>query len=107
MARLKIDDIVRAYAKETGRTLAESNRIWNEVQNFIVDRVSAGDSVFLHGFGEFYPYVRSARKGVNPKTLERVFVEEMTVPRFAPGAIFRDSVRKGGKKDKTEASETA
>lgn len=107
MARLKIDDIVRAYAKETGRTLVESNQIWNEVQNFIVDKVSAGDSVFLHGFGEFYPYVRSARGGVNPKTLERISVEEMTVPRFTPGAIFRDSVRERCKKENLRKSETA
>jgi len=62
--------------------------------NAILEEISAalaqGDRVELRGFGAFSVKNRAARIGRNPRTGERVEVEEKWVPFFKTGKDLRD-----------------
>ena len=52
--------------------------------------MARGDRVELRGFGAFSVKNRGARVGRNPRTGERVEVEEKWVPFFKTGKDLRD-----------------
>mgnify|MGYP002653804499 CR=1 FL=1 len=66
-----VENIVNAVLDEIGDTLAEGNR------------------VELRGFGAFSVKNRPAREGRNPRTGEKVMVEEKWVPFFKTGKELR------------------
>ncbi|MBO6553484.1 MAG: integration host factor subunit beta [Roseitalea sp.] len=73
-----VENIVNAVLDEIGDTLAEGNR------------------VELRGFGAFSVKNRPAREGRNPRTGEKVMVEEKWVPFFKTGKELRNRLN-GGK----------
>ncbi|MCR9122189.1 MAG: integration host factor subunit beta [Phyllobacteriaceae bacterium] len=73
-----VENIVNAVLDEIGDTLAEGNR------------------VELRGFGTFSVKNRPAREGRNPRTGEKVMVEEKWVPFFKTGKELRNRLN-GGK----------
>ena len=81
------------------QTIAEQNPhlyqrdveiIVNAILNEITDALAKGDRVELRGFGAFSVKNRGARVGRNPRTGERVEVEEKWVPFFKTGKDLRD-----------------
>lgn len=64
--------------------------IVNSILNEITEALAAGDRVELRGFGAFSVKNRGARVGRNPRTGERVEVEEKSVPFFKTGKDLRD-----------------
>ncbi|MEM8748697.1 MAG: integration host factor subunit beta [Pseudomonadota bacterium] len=56
----------------------------------ISDALANGDRVELRGFGAFSVKNRGARVGRNPRTGERVEVEEKWVPFFKTGKDLRE-----------------
>jgi integration host factor subunit beta len=81
------------------QTIAEQNPhlyqrdveiIVNAILNEITDALAKGDRVELRGFGAFSVKNRGARIGRNPRTGERVEVEEKWVPFFKTGKDLRD-----------------
>ncbi|MEQ8282745.1 MAG: integration host factor subunit beta [Roseitalea porphyridii] len=67
-----VENIVNAVLDEISGTLAEGNR------------------VELRGFGAFSVKNRPAREGRNPRTGEKVMVEEKWVPFFKTGKELRN-----------------
>ena len=65
-------------------------RIVNTIFSEITDAMAAGNRVELRGFGAFSVKKRDARVGRNPRTGERVDVEEKHVPFFKAGKLLRD-----------------
>ena len=65
-------------------------RIVNTIFDEITDAMSRGDRVELRGFGAFSVKKRDARSGRNPRTGEKVAVEEKHVPFFKTGKLLRD-----------------
>ncbi len=65
-------------------------RIVNTIFDEIIESLSRGDRVELRGFGAFSVKRRNARVGRNPRTGERVQVEEKHVPFFKTGKLLRD-----------------
>ena len=51
-----------------------------------------GNKVKIAGFGTFYVKNKRARKGMNPKTGERIQVQAKKYPAFKPSPELRDSV---------------
>jgi integration host factor subunit beta len=49
----------------------------------------------MRGFGGFYKRHRKGRIGINPKTGEKVEVDEKFVPFFKPGKFLKEAVNKG------------
>jgi len=68
--------------------------IVNAILEEITAALSSGDRVELRGFGAFSVKNRDARVGRNPKTGERVEVEEKWVPFFKTGKDLRARLNK-------------
>ena len=62
----------------------------NAILDEISEALSGGDRVELRGFGAFSVKQRDARIGRNPRTGERVEVEEKRVPFFKTGKDLRE-----------------
>lgn len=81
------------------QTIAEQNPhlyqrdveiIVNAILDEITEALANGNRVELRGFGAFSVKNRGARIGRNPRTGERVEVEEKWVPFFKTGKDLRD-----------------
>jgi len=70
-----------------------ANQVLGAALDVIVESVSNGDKVSLIGFGTFHRKVRPAREGRNPKTGEKMYLSESTVPTFSFGKSFKDAVK--------------
>ena len=64
--------------------------IVNAVFDEITDSLAEGNRVELRGFGAFSVKNRPAREGRNPRTGEKVSVEEKWVPFFKTGKEMRE-----------------
>ena len=69
--------------------------IVNAVLEEIVEALSRGDRVELRGFGAFSVKNRPARIGRNPRTGEKVEVDEKFVPFFKTGKEMRERMNGG------------
>jgi len=69
------------------------------IVNTILDEITAalarGDRVELRGFGAFSVKNRPARTGRNPRTGEKVAVEQKNVPFFKTGKEMRERLNGG------------
>ncbi len=68
--------------------------IVNAILGEIGDALSRGDRVELRGFGAFSIKNRPPRTGRNPRTGEKVAVEEKYVPQFKAGKEIRERLNK-------------
>ena len=64
--------------------------IVNAILNEITEALASGNRVELRGFGAFSVKNRPARVGRNPRTGEKVEVEEKCVPFFKTGKELRE-----------------
>lgn len=64
--------------------------IVNAILGEITDALANGDRVELRGFGAFSVKNRQPRQGRNPRTGEKVAVEEKWVPFFKTGKELRE-----------------
>lgn len=68
--------------------------IVNSILEEISSALASGNRVELRGFGAFSVKTRGARIGRNPRTGERVEVDEKWVPFFKTGKDLRDRLNK-------------
>ena len=59
----------------------------------IVDQVTAGNKVTLHGLGSFEKVQRAARVGVNPSTGEKINIAAKFAPKFKAAKGFKTAVQ--------------
>lgn len=71
---------------------AEAARILGTITETIVTAVKKGDTVGIVGFGTFRQLARAARSGFNPSTGTKIKIPAGKVPKFVPGAGFKDAV---------------
>ena len=69
--------------------------IVNAIFDEINDALARGDRVELRGFGAFSVKNRPARVGRNPRTGDKVHVEEKWVPFFKTGKELRERLNGG------------
>lgn len=69
--------------------------IVNAILDEITDALARGDRVELRGFGAFSVKNRPARLGRNPRTGDKVSVEEKVVPFFKTGKEMRERLNGG------------
>ncbi len=69
--------------------------IINQVFDSMVNSLAKGDRIEIRGFGSFEVRTRKPRVGRNPKTGERVEVDERRVPFFKVGNDLREMVNVG------------
>lgn len=88
-----VDAVIDRYPKDS-KSHAATVRTVDAVFSIIMNRVSAGESVSIAGFGTFEPIERAARVCVNPQTGENIEVPAHLAPKFKPSKRFKESVNK-------------
>jgi len=89
--------LIERIAAETGITRTETRTVIEGLAALVTDRVSAGESVEIRGFGTFRPRQLAARLMPDPRTGRLVEVPPRTVPVFRPAEGFRQAVEEAGR----------
>lgn len=63
-----------------------------EMLEHMASTLADGERIEIRGFGSFSLHYRAPRVGRNPKTGEKVELEQKYVPHFKPGKELRDRV---------------
>ncbi len=85
-------ELVDAIAVKTGMTKKDADTVLSAAVEVIMETVASGDKVTLVGFGTFEPRQRQAREGRNPSTGKPISIPATTVPAFAAGKLFKETV---------------
>ena len=85
-------ELVEKIASTHNVSKAEAARILETVTEAIVTAVKKGDPVQLIGFGTFKQVARAARTGFNPQAGAKIKIAAQKVPKFVPGAAFKEAV---------------
>jgi len=92
---MKKTDLIEAISKQSKISRSESKRCVEVILKEISLSITSGEGVEVRGFGGFYKRHRKGRIGINPKTGEKVEVDEKFVPFFKPGKFLKEAVNKG------------
>lgn len=90
-------DIVERVADGTGLTKLETEAIIEGFLNTVIQSLRDGNGIEIRGFGSYRVKKKNARYARNPRTGEKVFVDEHYVPTFKFSKDFKNSVDKGMK----------
>ena len=86
-------EIVRTISEEIGLTQLQTKVIVQKTFDAIVDALVTERRIELRNFGVFEVKRRAPRKARNPRTGEKVFVDEKCVVTFKPGKKMEERVR--------------
>ena len=90
-------DIVEKVAAGTGLTKLETEAIIEGFLSTVVQSLREGNGIEIRGFGSYKVKLKNARYARNPRTGEKVFVDEHFVPTFKFSKDFKSSVDRGMK----------
>ncbi len=88
----KSELIEKIAAKNPNLMLRDVERIVNVVFDKIIDTLAKGDRVEFRGFGAFSVRKRSPRVAKNPRTGEKVNVEERCIAHFKTGKELHEQL---------------
>jgi DNA-binding protein HU-beta len=98
-------DIVEKVAAGTGLTKLETEAIIEGFLNTVIQSLRDGNGIEIRGFGSYRVKKKNARFARNPRTGEKVYVEEHFVPVFKFSKDFKSIVDKGMKQKQREVKE--
>jgi DNA-binding protein HU-beta len=75
-----------ASKKQAGEAL-------DAVLDSVTEVLAGGGDVNFTGFGKFHVAERGPRRGVNPRTGERIMIPGGRVPRFSAGSALKSRVK--------------
>ena len=87
-------EIVKTISEEIGLTQLKTKEIVQKTFNAIVEALVEEGRIELRNFGVFEVKKRAARKARNPRTGDKVFVQEKYVVTFKPGKEMEERVRR-------------
>ncbi|MFA3782801.1 HU family DNA-binding protein [Melioribacteraceae bacterium 4301-Me] len=90
-------DIVEIVATGTGLTKLETEAIIEGFLNTVIQSLKEGKGIEIRGFGSYKVKKKKARYARNPRTGEKVYVEEHYVPVFKFSKDFKSAVDQGMK----------
>ena len=96
-------DIVERVADGTGLTKLETEAIIEGFLNTVIQSLRDGNGIEIRGFGSYKVKKKNARYARNPRTGEKVFVDEHYVPTFKFSKDFKNSVDKGMKQIESDS----
>ncbi len=85
-------DLIRVLAKETSLPLRKSEEIVNLVFDTMSNALIDDDRIEIRGFGSFMVKDYEGYTGRNPKTGDKIEVEDKRLPFFKTGKELRDKV---------------
>ena len=80
--------LIGDVTKTTGLTRKQVEQVVNATLATIQQKVQAGQSVTITGFGSFRLSQRSARRGTNPQTKQPMEIPARTSAHFSPSSTF-------------------
>ncbi len=95
-------DIVEKVASGTGLTKLETEAIIEGFLNTVINSLREGKGIEIRGFGSYKVKKKNSRYARNPRTGEKVFVEEHYVPVFKFSKDFKSAVDRGMKDKEKE-----
>jgi DNA-binding protein HU-beta len=90
-------DIVEKVAAGTGLTKLETEAIIEGFLNTVIHALKDGKGIEIRGFGSYRVKKKNGRFARNPRTGEKVYVEEHFVPSFKFSKDFKSTVDRGMK----------
>ncbi|MEO5379108.1 MAG: integration host factor subunit alpha [Magnetococcus sp. DMHC-6] len=88
MASLTKVDLVNAVSEQSGRPKAQSCEVVELILEILIQRLEAGETVKLSGFGVFSVRSKRARQGRNPRTGEAKEISARKVVTFSPSPLL-------------------
>ena len=88
-------DIVEKIAAGTGLTKLETEAIVEGFLTTVIQSLREGKGIEIRGFGSYKVKKKNSRYARNPRTGEKVFVEEHYVPVFKFSKDFKQAVDDG------------
>ncbi len=88
-------DIVEKVASGTGLTKLETEAIIEGFLNTVIQSLRDGEGIEIRGFGSYKVKKKKGRYARNPRTGEKVFVDDHYVPVFKFSKDFKSIVNKG------------
>jgi DNA-binding protein HU-beta len=98
-------DIVEKVAAGTGLTKLETEAIIEGFLNTVIQSLRDGNGIEIRGFGSYRVKKKNSRFARNPRTGEKVYVEEHFVPVFKFSKDFKSIVDKGMKLKQIDVQE--
>lgn len=86
-------ELVNAVAEKTGLTKPNAKKAVEAVIDTIGETLVEGDKVVLIGFGTFSVVEKPERKGVNPRTKEKITIKARKNIKFKAGAELENKVK--------------
>jgi len=84
-----------ANKNNTGTNKKQVEKIIKTLIDVIIEKIKAGQTVKLTGFGAFMSKDRYARAGVNPRNpQERIKIPAVRVAKFKAGKKLKDALKK-------------
>jgi DNA-binding protein HU-beta len=90
-------DIVEKVASGTGLTKIETEAIIEGFLNTVIQSLKEGSGIEIRGFGSYKVKSKKGRFARNPRSGEKVFVDEHYVPVFKFSKDFKQAVDQGMK----------
>lgn len=88
--KLSKKDIAKAVSLDMGVSLEHGNNFVDCLFKKIAAEMKAGNEVSIYGFGTFSKVERSARQGINPKTMEKISIAAKGAPKFKPAKTLKE-----------------
>ncbi len=83
---------IAQVADKAGVSQASTEKLLNSMIEVIETNLKGDHPVAITGFGTFKRTTRKARKGINPKTQEKMMIPESTSVNFKPGKTLKEAV---------------
>jgi DNA-binding protein HU-beta len=87
-----IKAIKESMAKEVNLTNGQAKALYETFVQIVQDTVTAENKITLNGFGTFKKRALKARKGVNPKTGEKIQIKASKTVGFKATASFKKAL---------------
>lgn len=86
-------EFVDKLAEKGQTTKKHASEAIELVFSTIADALVAGEEISIPSFGKFSVVVRQARSGINPRTKEKIKIEETKAPKFSPAKALKESIK--------------
>ena len=95
MATVTRADLTDAVHRETGLPRRDAAELVDMAIEAIAERLSAGETVMISGFGSFRVREKRAREGRNPRTGEPAPIPARRVVTFRPSQVLKMRIAEG------------
>jgi len=88
-------DIVELLYRKVGFSKTESADVVESILEIMKERLEAGETVKLSGFGSFLVHEKKPRRVRNPQTGESITIRGRRLLNFKPSPVLKNSMNRG------------